>query len=308
MRLVALAVVTALVACSSSDDEDAAATSASFQALAEAQCQLSARCSPLNLKIQFGDVARCTNVLSTALGAQTNLGGLLVTQGQVDGCKASLASRACNETTDNAACAFKGMLADGVACGVNAQCASGSCFYAATNGVVADCGICTARAVEGQSCAASACAGGLNCKKSSKCVVPAAVNGACTDSFDCAGVLECVEAKCVAPLPKGAACTETSAPCDGSQGLICVSQNATTNTCIEIGVAQVGETCGFIEAENTVKACQRSSCATAGNANSGTCVAFKPAGAACSPQDVPCDSGLECRSGTCKQPDASVCK
>ena len=235
-------------------------------------------------------------------GAKTNLGGLLVTQGQVDGCKASLASRACNETTDNAACAFKGMLADGVACGVNAQCASGSCFYAATNGVVADCGICTARAVEGQSCAASACAGGLNCKKSSKCVVPAAVNGACTDSFDCAGVLECVEAKCVAPLPKGAACTETSAPAHHAMA------RRGSSACRRARRRTRASRCGFIEAENTVKACQRSSCATAGNANSGTCVAFKPAGAACSPQDVPCDSGLECRSGTCKQPDASVCK
>lgn len=311
MRTIACGLLPFLVlaACGGDDDDGGAVSAAQVQAYAQGQCAFFDRCSPIFVRLNWGNVGACQAQFGAVIQRQTTLAGVSLTQAKLDACNAKLAARDCADTSDIPECDFTGTLGEGAPCAVSAQCASGSCFYETrADQTVPDCGVCKAKVNEGESCAANVCANGLNCSASQVCIRPGGANAACADDLNCEGVLGCADGRCTPPIAKDGVCTASSAPCDSS--LYCRPDEGSTTTghCVEIGTADVGGACGV---SDSLVFCAAGSCQlTDEQAGTGTCLANPKEGEACTLDEnsPPCGYGLECINNVCAYFDSASCK
>ncbi len=286
------------------------------------------RCSSSTLSGERSDFLA---ICKAALAAP----GTSITQGMLANCASAVNGTTLCSLNDIAACKpGPGSLADGTACGSDAQCASGDCKTTTTNGL--SCGTCVKTAKEGEACNVAptntACATDLRCDKNvcvknvtippggtcsftgspgSNCAAGTACNapptpnatGTCAPipkegqpcTTTCDTNLVCSNSVCIARVDVGAACT-TNSQC--KNGLYC---DTTTKTCATTKIAKVGEPCG-----TTGTKCDAGLACTS-NGTSSTCVALKRNGEACTANDR-CAEFLNCINGVCGINDPGLCK
>jgi hypothetical protein len=249
-------------------------------ALADALCAKLMSCSPFALGALYGDATTCKQRL--ALGCVVKFGapGTSATPAMATACAASLPSLACATfaTGDfGAACAAQpGTLANGAACGDDAQCASTFCARAAD----AVCGVCAAATSAGSACVRGSCSAGTVCPMG--------------------------RTTCIAPVAGqvGDMCT-TLEQCDLGHGVGC---NTTTSRCIMLTQAPAGGMCGA----NSLLASSFAVCPASGSCSAilnGTCSAAAADSAACSTATTgpACMPPAKCVGGRCTLPAPASC-
>lgn len=302
-----------VTACSSSDDEASSSLpDSAVQAYASAQCDQLERCSPAVIPLSFGDKASCVTSFTASLKQQFVLRGVRVSSDEAAACTASLGTQACDDPTPPAACRLKGELANDQPCASGLQCSSGQCFLdSGVASATSYCGTCKAFVPEGGDCSAAACEPGLGCSSGNRCIRGGAEGAACTDQFDCAGVLDCVGKKCTPLVQEGETCGATTTACDSRKGLACVQIGpaVTSTQCQPVVFATTGQPCGLDAGKLTVCAAG-GSCANVDPATSrGTCAAALAEGATCSLEQgsAACAIGLDCANGICAKPLLATC-
>jgi hypothetical protein len=202
---------------------------------------------------------------------------------------------------------FTGTVADGAACYLGAECASGECTLA--KGACP--GACAKTLASGADCSgAGVCARGLICgQDSGTCQSPGAAGAACVDSGECVTGLRCSQGHCALPLTSGAACAPPNGgedPC--GDGLYCPGNSCQSR--VDTGVACTTPATPLSLASRQCKGNQMCVGATRdakGNLlTSGHCGAPQDVGFACvrpanglsSPLSVGCYIGLVCDPAT----------
>lgn len=275
---------------------------------ATAVCGRLQACAPFGVQVIYGDQATC--VQRTALACSPSLGasGSQITAAQMDACAQAIGAETCDQAFNNAqpaACNVPGTLANGAACGSDAQCQSGHCEIT-TFGTV--CGTCAQRAAAGGSCGVDAdCAAGLVCAPSSSgmggtCAIPGASGASCSPTQPCLRTLTCLNGKCQTPLAAGTTCTSAT-DCNGGQGLYCDPQS---KTCKQEQTATAGQPC--LDVNGTLTVCTASAaCIAMDRGLEGTCHATAMDG-------NPCGPGIDCvppaicsKDAKCVLPDPSSC-
>jgi hypothetical protein len=304
-----------------------------------AERELSAQCSALARCGAVSSEASCKDLLRPALAANLSELSAGVASGTVsyDGDKASqcldwLLAQPCDQSVAAvrvvpASCGetIKGSLAEGAACAIPAQCASGSC-RSPVNCTDSCCpGACAAArptpAAVGESCTARPCVTGTTCSGSTHtCVALFAEGAACDYSDQCAYGTFCTGTSaqtCTKVPAEGAPCA--SGRC-GATGLVCDK----TDHCVRsygLGAAcTVGQSgCAYdlICDPSTSKcsarpgvgsACVNGSCGPGAycvydNSGGGLCTVLKANGQACA-------QAYECQSESCQGKvcaDAGAC-
>ena len=267
-------------------------------------------CAQLVIQNQYGDAATCADRLKLTCVPGLAATGSSQTPTTLDACAKSIAGVSCadldaNVSTD--ACKVKpGKIANGGACGTDAQCASTACIIDFTKG----CGVCGARIASGGACGA---AGQGPCDYGTKCLgavcKKVGVSGdKCTDNNDCGYELACKAGACAQPDPAGTTCTPGLAPadtCDQVKGLFCQPKS---KLCAAYKTATVGGTCGLDSASGDFTVCIGSSyCKPGANPLLGICRAMVADGATCAPSEQ-CTPPALCLSGVCKITDPTSCK
>src|SRR5579883_572139 len=148
----------------------AAQTACTMQA--NAYCAKLEACYPVDLAIQFNDVASCAAAFALTCTPGLLAKGSLTKPSDVDACTAAIPGADCaalfGRHSPPDACKSKpGALATGAACAFDAQCTGGFCAPEA-----GACGVCGRRATAGEPCTdTTACDYGLVCG-SAGCVAP----------------------------------------------------------------------------------------------------------------------------------------
>ena len=198
---------------------------------------------------------------------------------------------------------FTGAVADGAACYLGAECASGECAFG--KGVCP--GACAKTLPSGADCTgAGACARGLICgQDAGTCQAPGAAGATCVDSSECQAGLRCAQSHCALPLTAGASCAPPNGgedPCGND--LYCPGNNCQPR--VDTGVACTTPATPLQLASRQCKGNQMCVGATRdskGNLlSSGHCGAPEDVGSACirpvngvsSPLSVGCYIGLVC--------------
>lgn len=310
--------------------------------LAVAECNKRATCSDnFGISRVFGTPAVCEMRLAAECVASLAATGTAATPQSREACASDLATAdySCTDLFDNsptAACTPPmGSLANGMACGAAAQCASTWCAI----GKDEVCGTCQPLPAVGASCTVDGdCGRGLACAvpagmTSGTCAAYVAANGAClTGKNPCAAGLSCVGENVAAGTTGtcqpagstvGATCDSTRKTmpgCEAALGLACIPSGAgmTTGTCQAIMLVGSNQTCGLIGTPTTAVA----ECSGGGlcvkamsTSRTGTCVAPAADGAACdSVAGPPCLAPARCvpttagsTAGTCVVPNATMC-
>lgn len=325
-------VVTAIVACSSSDGGSGGASSsgassssgsigggtsssggtssggtsssggaldASLETYAKVICTRASRCQPDQFAIHWETYADCVSEVKARNSAgATALPGFAISESQIMACATALDAAACALTgNDLDACILTGSLADGASCYDGRQCQSGRCKRADAS---ADCGKCAAFEAAGGTCFDNGdCAFGSECFDR-KCAKYVEAGGACADdTASCKPGLTCVKGTCAAAVEIDGACTAAADAC--RSGLGCVS-----GTCKppSVTVVAIGASC------KNGEFCRKSSCRGAAGAE--VCVAYAATGAKCDlvkngPPD--CDPAKDfCSDGTCEANTFPDCK
>jgi len=268
---------------------------------AAASCHKLALCDAWVIESQFEDEAACQKRLVAVGGCVSSfaLRGTSRTVARLEACTAALNRATCSAWRDNdetalAPCrAVPGALADGVACGVGAQCQSAHCRFSG------DCGVCGPAPVAGDTCSNDdRCAPGLNCRNG-LCVQPQTAGASCEDNLDCLASLVCSGAHCVQPRSAGQACTSNT--CDAYAGLRCVD-----GVCRSSEYVAPGRSC---DEANGVSCALGGFCRQTSSSSPGTCLVAAKDGGACDLSKGPhCLRGATCTGGFCKVPDASACR
>ncbi len=266
--------------------------------------------------------------------------GTAQTPENLETCTALIATESCVDFRDgnpSGACLSPaGALANGSACGANAQCASAFC----TVGPYAICGTCQPAPAAGASCqSTSQCGYNMACEKPDGattavvgvCAVYASTGAACLPgTTPCAATLSCVGAvvstkttgTCqAAGATVGAACDSSAATlpsCDANLGLFCMHSadaGAGIGTCQTKTLVQSGMSCGTTTGDGGIQdsVCAISTCVT------GSCQPDVDNGTVCS-LDTPDASALPCApetrcvpgsqgsmTGTCTALDTLMC-
>lgn len=191
--------------------------------------------------------------IAASLEASVDAGRLLVDQGVLDACAASVAAYSCAETFRNwdepecLVAALAGNVAAGGECTDDRECAAGVCDFA--QGTCP--GSCSGVAAEGEDCSALPCAAGLWCTYQASpggnfCLAETAVAAGdacdslhvCPDGTACDYDATLSDYVCRAPVGVGEPCDETS---DCSAPLLCLPAGW---TCLPL-VAR-GQPCGAL--------------------------------------------------------------
>lgn len=324
-------VVTALGAfgCSSSSSDSTAPVTADSAAAAvgTAYCARFQACAPVVFATAYTDVASCAATTKAGLLLDLMAAGTSDTPATLNACASSVSAISCADLFDGklgSACAPKpGTVADGGACGDNAQCTSAFCKLDAE---ATTCGKCTAAPAEGDACVGGLCPGGLSCGGDNKCHSPGASGAKCDTmaGAGCSATLSCSGGTCVAPGAVGADCdsvlasTKTKPACDGLTNLWC---NTVSNKCepAKTGAAS-GAACGIDLTTGSLTQCDPSSFCQVPKENLsamppsyvGTCMPKVADGAACPTEGLQignrCQAPDNCIDGTCKKVDPTLCK
>lgn len=291
--LVITAVLVALTSCSGSDKDapppPSAALVAACDGMAEALCGRAATCAPFLFQGAYGDAQSCLSFGRSFCSQWLPLPGVTRDVSVLKRCADAWVTADCDRfpSLPPAECDLRGSLGDGDGCSDGGQCASGFC----TAGGDA-CGMCAARATEGQGCVSEDhCDRGLTCL-GGYCFRAGAQGADCAImGYDaCLPALHCVKHSCGVPLAEGAACEVAGDPkeCDVRKGHLCVKGKCTATVLPLVGAPCNDELCAF-GAYCDGKVCQRA----------------KAVGAACSGSQE-CQLGLGCDSGAC-QPAPVAC-
>jgi hypothetical protein len=302
--------VSALVLACSGDDGGASNVSPeqACDSASRALCDKFEACAPFYVDLEHGDVAKCRSRILVNCSTSFTAPGTSATPNQLSACATAIGSTSCDDVLRRklpSSCVSQpGALADGAACGHDAQCKGRLCRKTGD----ATCGACSTLGAAGAACEDDEqCDQGLVCENE-KCVKPREAGESCGDTEPCARTLSCAGGTCAVPLSAGAACKATSLEqndCDGTKGLYC---DVPTKTCATIGIANPGQSCGLVDGK-PVLCVGDATCKLAGAGFQGTCQAPAADGAACNEQDGPhCQEPASCVSGICTITDPSTCK
>jgi hypothetical protein len=301
--------VALVVACSGSTTSSSATPDQACNDAAQTLCNKISTCVPYILKVAYGDVATCVTRSKVNCVSGFSASGTSATPSSVETCVNDANAVSCDDLLARngpSSCFTQpGQLADGAACGTDAQCKGTLCRMPADN----SCGACSSPGVAGTCRARDAdCDHGLVCT-SSKCVAPGAAGAACNADTPCLASLACVSGKCVTALGAGVACTFVlnENPCSIVQGLFC---NPKSKVCAQIGYADAGGQCGYFN-DNFVACTGSATCKGANllTQTPGTCEAPATDGATCDTlQGGSCMPPARCISGLCKITDPTTCK
>ncbi len=275
--------------------------------MAKAICGEIQKCSPFILSDLHGDMATCVARRTLACQLGQGLPGASATAASLDACAAATAAESCADdlggVPPDACRASPGAVADGNACGVDAQCQSTGCEPGASSG----CGTCVARVALGQDCTGAPCEYGLRCSPNGTCVQPGALNASCDNlAAPCRLDLVCDQGNCAQPAAEGAPCSaQGGSVCSFSLGLFC---NTVTSKCAKIALAPPGQACGYDAKTGALTECSGGAqCSTL--ASAGTCSTIAADGQPCGGQTgATCLYPATCQAAKCTLPDLSVCK
>ena len=302
MRKISLVMALVAAGCGSSVSPDKACTD-----LAAAFCTEISNCAQPLITLGYGDVATCQARLKLSCLPSLMAPSTSATPDKLDSCATALNGASCDalftRQTPAACVPDAGKLANGNACGDDAQCMSKYCKKAANQ----VCGVCGDKSAAGGSCALDAdCQDQLKCVNMT-CVAYVAVGGACDATHPCAQPNVCKNAVCAVPQEAGQSCTPGSGgdifgDCNQTKGLAC---SPTARTCAPVMLAGAGQACGFINMAFV-------GCAAAGhcklNGIMGTCLQAAADGAACDTTNGPdCEPPAQCVNGACKLPNPASC-
>ncbi|MEO8877288.1 MAG: hypothetical protein ABI461_16965 [Polyangiaceae bacterium] len=301
----AIASASLVVACSSSSSGSSVSADTAENDLAKAFCAHYQSCASLFVQLTYGDSATCEARFKLSIAPSLTATGTGATPGQYETCSADIASASCADllgrNLPKSCQTVAGTLADGAACGVDAQCKDKLCRKATDQ----DCGVCSSVAAAGGACVADGdCDIGLTCTNK-VCTAYGAAGSTCDDTHTCNATLTCNNGTCAAPGEAGAACPALgTAGCDLLKGFFC---NA-TKVCAQIGTAKAGQPCGLVSSVYTI--CTGGGlCKGNTGITPGTCEATAADGAACDDTNgPPCLAPATCTNGACKITDPSTCK
>ncbi len=267
-------------------------------------CNKLNQCSPLVIKLTYGDVPTCVTRAAMSCASGTTASGASVTPAELGACADAYSKLDCADLMRGintpSECKVTGTLANGTTCGADAQCKSGYCSV--KTGI---CGACADQVGAGKTCTTSnGCTSGLICNSSGVCATPVKAGGTCTSSLDCAAGLVCPTGSktCTAPVAAGQACT--GGDCDQLAGAFC---NPQTNVCETIQVVAAGQPCGLVS--GAVVGCSGGGhCNIPTGSTQGTCQAPAADGAACDAQKGPtCLQPALCVNGQCTLSNPKNC-
>jgi len=274
-----------------------------------AYCDQIDKCAPFFLQLVYGDLATCKTRAVINCPKIFEANGTSVTPTKAAACAKDIKSVSCADLfggTPPASCTPEpGKLADGNACGDDAQCVSTFCSKLGQT-----CGVCGKPPAIGSPCKEDHdCGRGVSCsdKKAGTgtCRKTVPVGATCDTNNPCSLGNACVAGKCSAALAAGVACDPAASACDLSHGLYC---HPTDKVCKLVTIAKAGQTCGLNDATKDITLC-----AGAAECSSfsppGTCGAIAADGAACDDAKGPhCIPPAVCAGGQCKLPDPTACK
>ena len=302
--LVSLCALALTSACSSGSSSGGNGSgTGDCNSVATTACNKLEQCSPLTVKLSYGDVQTCVTRIAMSCSAATTAPGASLTSAEFGACAKAFSQVDCKELVGGsfapAACTIKGSLANGKACGSADQCQSGYCGV--STGI---CGTCAAVGAAGAKCTSSdGCEAGLACTSKGVCATPAAAGGSCTDGRDCAAGLACSSGTCAQPVAAGGTCA--GGDCDHLAAAFC---NPQTKVCETVQAADDGQPCGLVNGA-FVTCSAAGHCTIPQGQSQGTCQAHAADGATCDNTNGPgCLAPAICLNGKCTLPDPSSCK
>ena len=265
--------------------------------------RLQACAAPLITTV-YGDLATCEMRSKLTCPQGLMAPSTSETPDRLDSCASQVPMIACTDLYTRAAppssCqAQPGKLANGAACGTDAQCMSAFCKTPAN----AVCGVCGMRSAAGNSCSVNNdCDYGLACANA-VCVAYGAVGATCDTNHPCGAPNKCRGGSCVTPVAAGGACDFVAQDCDATQGLYCNQQRV----CAMATFAAAGQPCGIVNGAY-VGCSGGARCKGATLTMPGTCLAPAADGAACDVNNGPdCLSPAQCVNSLCKLPNPATC-
>jgi len=236
------------------------------------------------MSVLYGDVATCKTRWVLGCVPNFNLPGTSASAMRTSSCAQALPNLACDkfllgDFAGTSCLAGAGTLADGAACGDDAQCSSTFCARSATS----HCGTCSPVTMPGSAC----------------------VNGSCSTTTNT--VCPANTSTCVKPKAGqvGAACVGQE-ECDVGHQVGC--NTATSKTCIALTLSS--GTCG---ANNPLNPTSVAVCGAGGSCSlpfAGSCKAAAADGQTCGTADADahCIQPAKCIGGKCVLPDPASCK
>jgi hypothetical protein len=268
---------------------------------ASAYCGYLSRCAPLLLSFVAADEAGCETRIGLACTLSIRSPGAARVPAS---CTDAIAAAPCDANISALApsCDLTGALPPSTPCEFDNQCTTGSCWKSGPDTV--KCGVCKARATEGQPCTAAKCAYGLACVAGT-CIAPKPKDAAC-NAGECAPPNKCIAGACKPPVAAGVACTPQQGgddPCDGLRGYFCGLVGAATR-CKAVVYADPGAACGVVGTDFVT--CKGGlSCV----GQPGKCIPNAADGATCDLAAGPkCSAPAECTASRCVLPDPARCK
>lgn len=254
-----------------------------------ASCNKAAECLKVELAVAYGDTDQCVARETLMCPGLYDAPGTVLTAETESDCADAIATLSCDAVFQGPLPAVcdpgPGALAEGTACGYNAQCASHYCRFVSPN----ICGTCATKAGEGATCAGDAdCNDGLGCDITAHCTaIATSAGGPCP----CGPGLRCKlgdggSGTCLPIAHLGDACVEDY-DCEGYPFRVC---NTQTQICEDVALAMLGEPCGPTPSGGMI-ACQ-------GGTSEG-CVSTAGHAPTCA---APAEDGASCEHAACKPP------
>jgi hypothetical protein len=281
-----------------------------FDRVAEAYCNVAARCMPIELRSLWGSIDDCKKRYPRYIAHLTSGFGSRATPAERRACAEALdvtdcakAVRMWTEGDKPAACRIPGALPVDAPCGSDWQCATMHCS--------GSCGKCVDPLPMSSKCSSQPeCPFGQVCL-SGKCAQPRELDEPCVPSIDlCHFDLACSGGKCVRAPTAGEACLEgADIPCARGRDLRC---DPATKTCVlwKIGT-KVGDPCGPSGIESVL--CDHGlTCKELGPLLPGKCVRAHDDGEACnqafySTPGGPCQFPDSCIRNVCRELELQDC-
>jgi hypothetical protein len=290
----------AMAGCHSGSSDDA---KGSCSDLASAYCAKLAACSPLALRLTYGDQATCANRIELTCSPWLDLPGTSWTAAKFSACTNAIAASSCPTPVGTLpeCMTTAGSLSTGDRCADPSQCATGFCngpgAYPPDDGGVA-CGTCLAVPSRPSCGDAGACVLPELClpdgNGGAQCVRLPQEGGACLVQGLCDFGLVCIASVCSRPKGAGASCAAPN-ECDISQSLVCLNATCQMPTWVQPGSA----------CHDPDQLCSGGACIATGiDVNGpGICMAWAADGSACDPvKGPPCLAPALCLAGKCQPP------
>jgi hypothetical protein len=298
----AVGVAITALACSSSGGTSGVSAMQACTDAGNAVCTRLDACSDFFVQFFYGSVSACESAFVSGCTGSLAANGTSWTGASMEACAQAIPGAACSDLLANnvpMACRpAAGTLANGAACGDDAQCQSQYC----NKGTDGTCGACGTRSTGGTCNRDDDCAYGSQCI-GGKCLIPAGSGAACSGTQPCGITLVCKNATCATPDEAGASCSLVTGSlfgtCDELAGTFC---NLSTK-CQKVNLASAGATCGLDQ--NGVTVCSANGTCT--KTTGGTCTAAVAPGATCDGVNTKCAPPGACANNVCKVSDPSSC-